>query len=258
MKHIDEEQFILYHYGEPIDRAAIEGHLAVCERCRSDKATLDLVFQAVDRSPVPERAEDYGVEVWQRLRPQLRRDGRPLARNGWARAFGWQRWALGGAVAAAIAAAFLVGRLWPRPEAPTELAISAQARDRILLSAIADHVERAEILLMSLDNTRVAPGERVIDISSEQQRAEELVAGNRIYEETAEREGETGLASLLDDLGRVLLEVGHSPDTVSSAELDELRTRVEGQGLLFKIQVVDSRLQQRIREQIRRTEPNAM
>ena len=124
--------------------------------------------------------------------------------------------------------------------------ISAQARDRVLLAAVADHMERSEILLMELENAGEGGGKQ-IDISVQREQAQELAAGSRLYQQAAEQAGEAGLASLLDDLGRVLVTVGHSPSKVSPAELAELRGRVEGPGLVFKLRVVNSGIQQRLK-----------
>jgi hypothetical protein len=258
MKHIDENDLILYHYREPVDRAAIEAHLAECAACRAEKANLEFVLAAVDRSPVPEHADTYGEQVWLRLQPHLAAKSAPREGFNWDWAFPWQHWALGGAVAALVVLAFVAGRFWPRPEKPAETAISAPARDRILLAAVADHVERSQILLLALANSEGTGGHGQVDISWEQEQAQELVAGNRIYEETAERMGEPGLANVLDDLGRVLLTVAHSSSRVSPEELDELRRHIESQGVLFKMQVVDSQLQARVKAANRRQSQNSL
>ena len=258
MKHMDQEQLILYRYGEPItakggqsgvDERSVEAHLASCASCRAEMAALDYAFGAVDSLGVPERPESYGQEVWRRLRPRLEEAATPRRRWGWVFAAPpWMRTVTAaGAVAALVVAAFLAGRFWPRHTPPERSTISAEARDRILLLAVADHMERSSMLLKTLENS-TEPGTRgEVDISWERERAEDLVAGNRIYQQTALQEGEPGLANLLDDLGRVLLAVAHSPSDLSPAELEELRQRIESQGILFKMQVVNSQLQERVR-----------
>jgi hypothetical protein len=55
------------------------------------------------------------------------------------------------------------------------------------------------------------------------------------------------MASVLDDLERVLIEVARSPETVSSDEMEALRQRMEAQGILFKVRVVGSRVRARQR-----------
>jgi hypothetical protein len=281
MRHIDPEQLVLYHYGEPeigtADRAVIEAHLAACSHCSAERDALAATLAAVSCVPVLERSVTYGEEVWQRLQPRLKRnvpglnpeltshaDDRDSSRErrrergpGSRAWFAWQRWALGGALAALLAAAFLAGRFWPRPEAPTRASapISAQARDRVLLAAVADHMERSEILLMELENASEGGGKQ-IDISVQREQAQELAAGSRLFQQAAEQAGEAGLASLLDDLGRVLVTVGHSPSKVSPAELAELRGRIEGPGLVFKLRVVNSGIQQRLKPESRTASGN--
>ena len=249
MKHPDENQLILYHYGEPVERAWIESHLAACELCQAERTRLDLALNAVSSAPLPERPENYGQEVWQRLRPLLPPAPAPQRSQRWTRPFLWPRWMLGGAVSALVLLAFLAGRFWPNHREPLPAPISSQVRDRILMFAVADHLESAAILLMELDNSGETGGKGDVDISWQKARAQELVAGNRIIQQTAERAGETGISSVLDDLGRVLLMVAHSPSSVSPAELDGLRKQIEDQGILFKIQVVNSRLRERARSE---------
>ena len=58
-----------------------------------------------------------------------------------------------------------------------------------------------------------------MDISAQQEWAEELVGENRLYRQTVVRSGEPGLASLLDELERLLVEVAHRPSSLSPAEL---------------------------------------
>ena len=45
---------------------------------------------------------------------------------------------------------------------------------------------------------------------------------------------------MLDDLDRVLLEIAHAPARLSGRELQDLRRRLEADGILFKIRVLDS------------------
>jgi len=273
MKHIDAEQLILYYYGERDEtenRAAVETHLAVCRLCRGEYEVLARTLAAVSSLPIPDRAATYGEEVWQRLAPRLRdRDAssapndtgrKPAPQSRWLDFFAWPRLALGGALAALLVAAFLAGRYWQGPKSPAAPApepVSAQARDRVLLSAVADHMERSEILLRELENAGEGGG-RQIDISLQREQAQELAAGSRLYEQAAQQAGETGISNLLDDLNRVLLTVAHSPSTVSRAELVELRSRIEGPGILFKLQVVNSGIEQRLKPAPERPGPSSV
>ena len=99
------------------------------------------------------------------------------------------------------------------------------------------------MVLVELENANPTGGP--LDISSEQHRAEDLVAANRLYRQTALRAGETGVASVLDELERVLVEIANSPAKVSSPQLAVLRKRIESRGILFKIRVIGSEVRER-------------
>jgi len=246
MNHLNEEQLILYHYGEeayrkPAERRAVAEHLAACSECRSSYEALQRVLAAVETLPVPERAEGYGSEVWARIRPRLDAAPGKTALTGWAWWFAPQRWALAGAMAALLIVAFLVGRI--THEGPsTSTGISPQVRERILLVAVGDHLERSQMILVELSNM---PSNGKVDISSEQRMASELVGENRLYRQTALNAGEVGVASVLDQLERVLVEVANSPSEVSSKEMETLRKRIESQGILFKVRVIGSDVRER-------------
>jgi len=231
ISHISEEQFILFYYGESTEAAGIESHMAECEACRSDFRTLQLVLNTVDSAPVPERNGEYAKVVWSRLEKQLA----SRKRRGFMQ---WWIWAP--AMAALVLIAFLAGR-WSHKN-DTQVATNQQIRERILLVAVGDHLERSQMVLAELTNA--ADGKGKLDISGERQTAEQLLDDNRLYRQTARSTGDTAVASVLDDLERVLLEISHSPSEVSSDQLDELRQEIESRGLLFKVRVLGSHVRQ--------------
>jgi hypothetical protein len=52
------------------------------------------------------------------------------------------------------------------------------------------------------------------------------------------RDGDTAMASTLDELERVLLDIANSPDEVTPAQFESLQKRIEARGILFKVRVV--------------------
>ena len=151
-----------------------------------------------------------------------------------------QWWIWAPAMAALLLGAFLAGRLWQRGSAPAvaKNQNNQQIRERILLVAVGDHLERSQMVLAEIDNAPDAKGN--LDISSERRMAEDLLTDNRLYRETARTTGDKSMASVLDDLERVLLEIAHSPSEISSHQLDDLREQIESRGLLFKVRVLGS------------------
>jgi hypothetical protein len=245
-RHPSEDDLVLYHYRESGRAGEIEAHLGTCESCRSSYRALTGVLAAVESTPVPEPDEAFEARMWHRLEPALADAAGP----GWTSIFRPARLAFAGAVGALVVAAFLVGRHYPpapaTPAPPTAAAASHEpARDRILLVAVGDHLERSQIALVELVN---AQAQDEMDISTEQRRARDLVAANRLYRQAAAREGEAVVASVLDDLERVLLEVAHGPSKLSSTEFDRVRQRIESQGIIFKVRVVESNVRERQRQ----------
>jgi hypothetical protein len=157
--------------------------------------------------------------------------------------FTLQRLALAGGLVVLLLAAFVAGHFWPRAivPAPAQETSRQQVRERILLVAVGDHLDRSQMVLVELMNAD--PAGRV-DISDERRRARDLVEDNRLYRQTALTAGDPGVATVLDDLERVLLEIAHSPSTLSSSEFKEIRDRIEAQGLVFKIRVLGTRVRE--------------
>ncbi|HYK90962.1 MAG TPA: zf-HC2 domain-containing protein [Acidobacteriota bacterium] len=253
MKHLIEEHLILYYYGEAQDEASIEEHLASCESCRSEFQELKRVLLAIDALPVPQRSSDYGGEVWRRLQPQLRE--RSCFR--WPSLLRPRYLAWAGAMAVLVVGAFITGRLWQQrpPEVvedtvpgQTSKTARAQIRERVLLASVADHLERSQMILLDLSNMAL---DGKIDISADRAWAQELLAENRIYRQSALKSGEAGVASVLDDLERILLEVANSPTQVSGTELGELRQRIDAQGVVFKLRIIGSSMRRKQAEEAR-------
>lgn len=241
-RHLSEDELVLYHYREARDAEAVASHLESCDGCRSIYDALQQTLSAVGTLSVPEPDETFESRMWQRVEPGLT----ARRRRAWLELFRPARLAFAGAMAVLLVAAFVAGRYWPRT-APATVAPPAQAseagtRHHVLLVAVGDHLERSQMALLEIVN---AEPEGTVDISSEQEWVRDLVPENRLYRQTAAQAGETGVASLLDDLERVLLEIAHSPSTLSPDEFDEIRHRIESQGIIFKVHVLGSDVRER-------------
>ena len=70
--------------------------------------------------------------------------------------------------------------------------------------------------------------------------AQELISETRLYRQTAATTGNASVTGILDELERVMLDIAHGPSRLSPVELEKLRARLEAEGILFKIRVVNS------------------
>jgi hypothetical protein len=242
MKHMTEEELIAYREGVAAQRAGIAQHLAACEECRAELERIEAVLAALDTLPVPNPGDDYGRRVWQQVASRL-----PERPARW-----WQAWiesrrlAVVGVAATLLIAAFIAGRISRRDRLTTDVANKEQIRERILVVAVGEHLGRSEMMLVELSNAEpLDPAQKQVNISAEQRRAEDLLEENRLYRQTALKEGDAALASVLDELERVLLDVAHSPEEVTPAQLEKIRQKIEARGILFKVRVVGRELQER-------------
>lgn len=236
MNHLTEDQLVLCYYGEQAAGPAAQ-HLAACSACREAYAALERVFDLLDAVPAPDPSPEYGAQVWSQIEHRLP-VGQMVASHR--SAFPW-RWAVAAvAMAGMLVAAFLAGRLYPTP-APLAAADS-QASERVLLVAVGDYLERSQMVLIELAN---ANPKGKLDISAEQQRAAGLVSESRLYRQTAAHTGDTAVASVLDELDRVLLDISHAPSELPAEDLEKLRARLAAEGILFKIRVLGSNVRNR-------------
>jgi hypothetical protein len=255
MKHATEDELFAYREGDAKGREAMAAHLKECAECRAELARLEEVFAALDAMPVPDPGEDYGTRVWRQIAPRL-----PEKRAGWWQTFFVpQRLAVAGAMAALVIAAFFAGKkVGPGNTGGSETAVEAasaeKVRERVLIVAVGDHLGKSEMVLVELSHASPADsGKKLINISAEQKRAESLVEENRLYRQTALEGGDNAMASTLDELERVLMDVANSPAEVTPAQFDSIQKRIAEHGILLKVRVVRQEL--RTAETGRKSQP---
>jgi len=241
MEHPKEEELIAFHDGERAGRERVEEHLGSCAECRAALEKIEAVFAAMDAIPVPDPGENYGQRVWAAISPRL-----PERQPGWWASFFRPRGlAVVGAMAAIAVVAYLAGR-WAKPQPPVEVVDTQKVRERILVVAVGDHLSKSEMFLVELSNAEPNSGPgKLVNISAEQHRAEDLLEENRLYRQTALQEGDQVMASTLDELERVLLDVANSPDEITPARFQSIRQRLESRGILFKVRVIRQGLRDR-------------
>ena len=242
MRHLSEEQLIAYQDGETAGREAAATHINSCAECQAELNRLAEMLAAYQALPLPDPGEEYGRRVWQQIAPRL-----PEKRSHW-----WQvfleprRLTAAGLVTALLLVAFLAGRVSKRVDHGDAALTAEQVRQRVLLLAVGEHLGRSEMVLMEIANAEPQGASvKQVNLSSQRRRAEELLDENRLYRQTALQEGDTGIANVLDELERVLLDVAHSPGNVTPAQFKSIRQRIDDDGLLFKVRVLTQEIERR-------------
>jgi hypothetical protein len=242
MKHLSDEQLIAYQDGETSGRDAAAAHVNSCVECQAELHRLAEMLAAYQALPVADPGEEYGRRVWQQIAPRLKEK-----RTHW-----WQvfleprRLTAAGLVAALLLVAFLAGRVSKRVDHGDPALTAEQVRQRVLLLAVGEHLGRSEMVLMEIANAGPEGASvKQVNLSSQRRRAEDLLEENRLYRQTALQEGDTGIANVLDELERVLLDVAHSPGNVTPAQFKSIRQRIDDDGLLFKVRVLTKEIERR-------------
>lgn len=250
MSHLEEESLVLHYYGEleADEERATAAHLASCGECHRQFTRLQRVLAAVNALPAPVLPDGFERTVWARLEPAL-----PRPRSWWSRLFvAPPNLAWAATVVVLIAGAFFAGRLTQPQDASTPALTAGQIREGVLLTGLSEHLHRSQTMLVELvSGDEPVPDSAGVDIGPERERAEELVAANRLYRQTASESGDMAVSELLDDLERLLVELATRPDHVSPDELEQVRQRIAAKDLLFKLRVVSDGVRERQTQQIR-------
>ncbi len=247
MNHVTEEQLIAFHDGERADRERVSAHLASCPECRAALEKIEAVFAAMDAMPVPDPGENYGQRVWAQISSRLP-ERQP---HWWETFFASRRLIVAGAMAALVVGAFYLG-IWKGKGSKVGggTVDTAAVRERILVVAVGDHLSKSEMFLVELSNAQPnSASGQLVNISATQKRAEDLLDENRLYRQAALKEGDQVVASTLDELERVLLDIANSPDKVTPARFESMQQRLASRGILFKVRVIQQGLQDRAKVQ---------
>jgi hypothetical protein len=254
--HLTEDELTLHFYGDGhVDHeAAVDAHLRSCEACQAMWAEITQSLKMADAVMVPEPDAGFERAMWARIQQALPAGpprstvfeslfGTPETRG---RLSGWFVPAL--SLAAAIAVVALAGRGWQAgPRAvpagpPAARAADPAGRERVLLTALGDHFQRSEMLLVEVMNATASPSQ---ELGFERQTADDLVESSRLYRQAAQQNGNARLAQMLEDLESVLVEIARSPDRVDRTDFRTLRARIDQDDLLFKVRAVSKQLEDR-------------
>lgn len=237
--HLDEEALIRYQLGDDEGREAARAHLAGCAACREALEQIGDTLAMVQAAPLVEPPDGFERVMWARVSARLEAAPRT---GGWASWFTWPRLAMAGGALAVVTAAFVAGR-WtsePAPGAPVEVLVRLAPETAVQL-ATSDHLDRAQMILAEVLHAEAGDAALV----AEQARAADLVAASRLIRQSVSQSGDLGMADVLEDLERVLVEIANRADGWSPDELDAFKARLDERGMLFRLKVVSAEMRQR-------------
>lgn len=118
---------------------------------------------------------------------------------------------------------------------PTAVPERVRPADTQTLTAI--HIEKSETLLVAFRNVRLDSPRAAGEVAYERKRARQLVYQNMILRREAEANGDVHIASLLESLEPILLDIANLPDKPDSSALRTIRERVERKNIVPLLQV---------------------
>ena len=245
MKIITDEDLTLLFYGEHED-PALAVMVAESEEISARYDALCAELKLADAYQPPQRGDEYGAEVWQRISSQLdAEDTKSTGRLGeWFASLVQPRFSLAGALSIALVAllAFTLGRNGGQvntadpntPPGVTPVTLADIDSGRLLGHSVSAHLEQVNLVLTQFVNTSETS-------SKDTEYATDMLVANRLYRQAAVSQGNQKLAAFLADLEPLLIELAYQAQSGSAATRERMQKEVND-GLLFRVRVMNKQL----------------
>ncbi len=119
----------------------------------------------------------------------------------------------------------------PEPAIPETI----RSADAQTLTAL--HFEKAENLLRAFRNVRLDDTDAAAEVRYERKRAQQLIYQNMMLRREADAAGDVQIASLLDSLEPILLDIANLPDRPDEDTVRVIRERVERKNIVALLQI---------------------
>jgi hypothetical protein len=131
--------------------------------------------------------------------------------------------------------------LWEhrQPQITTAKQSPSEAKQRVVLVLLGDHLDRSERLLVELKHANADSAEVVSPLRDE---ARSLLTANRICRQEVKQQDDPALAEALDRLEPLLTELANPQGGLNAAALARLQNEMNSSGLLFEVRVLRSRI----------------
>lgn len=245
MKKISDDDLTLLYYGEP-EHPALAAAVAASPELSARYDALSAELDRVDELTPPQRGEDYGADVWQKISADLQKDQGllPARLRNWMAAARQPRLSLAGAFSITLVAAlaFMLGRqasppvetLPPDTHAQPVTVLNETNPARLLTSSVSGHLEQLNIVF-----TRFAHAAETSTVDAEQ--ATDMLVANRLYRQAAQSRGNLKLAALLSEIEPLLIELAYEAHKESPASRDRMQREVRD-SLLYRVRIMNRQL----------------
>ena len=247
MRNDQQERLVLYLAGElgPDERIELETALRDDAELREEIEALRRTFEMVGESTPDKPGEAYWRTFWSRLQPNLHR------KTWWEKfveAFAPRSGLRLAAVFGTMAAVFVLTvfmlyqfTVTQRPEVTVRTStIKIKRTEGFFEMAAGDYLERSRLLLLEVVNIAGNGPPPIEQVMDNRRRSEELLSENRSFRIAAEKEEDERLASLLNELEIVLMDIANIDLEVAQEALANLKRRIEKKELLEKFETVST------------------
>jgi hypothetical protein len=241
MNHLTEEELIAHAYSED---GKAQQHLGTCGECARAYAALRSDLAEMKFTAPPVRDAIYGKRVWESISGSL--PAYEVRKARWFRGGLLRGLSYAVAALALVICAFIGGRLWEHRKAQTVAGnhpqqnqpVVAHPPERVVVVVLSDHLDRSERLLMELKHVDAGSAGMIPPLQDE---AQSLLAANRICRQNAKHDDDPALATALDRLDHLLVQLANQPGGLNSTTISKLQDEMNADGLLFEVRVLRSR-----------------
>ena len=122
-----------------------------------------------------------------------------------------------------------------RLPAPAGIPEPVRPADAQTMTAL--HLEKTETLLRAFRNVQLDDPDAANEVNDERKRAEQLVYQNMVLRREADASGDVQIASLLEDLEPILLDIANLPAKPDGDAVRVIRERVERKNIVALLQI---------------------
>ena len=274
MKNWDEEDLILYFYGE-LDKSeseALKMALSQSEILEKKYLELTLLLEQKLNAPVAKPGENFQQNIMAAIHREAELSASNLSAKNkpspgkqtkaalWTRYFPGFKLVAGSALGILlVVGVFFFGRWTVIPTDDVQVAdienspvgtssgFSEASVSRVLMSKLSDHLESGDRIFTLVSNGN---GDLTNQIQERQELIEELIVFNRIYRRLAKQKGDGQLVDLLSQMELLLVELENNTTTnganANKETLNQVKQRLENSDLLFKLKVTNKKFQKNL------------